>query len=169
MPPTAHALALKHSPLRSGRPSSYRPSATIASDRGLAAQLQAVQPQLAALLESEPMMPDSDPFGPKTAVDGGQVETTVIEPVTCLVCGCLCDDIAVVKQGERITAAGNACVLGKEWLLRDRTHEPGRPAALIQGQPVEVAEAVELAARLLRKAHAPGILGLGRSTNKTVA
>ena len=115
------------------------------------------------------MMPDSDPIGPKTAVASGQVETTVIEPVTCLVCGCLCDDISVVKQKENITAAGNACVLGREWLLRDRSHEPGKPAALIQGQPVEVAEAVEQAARMLMKAHAPIILGLGRSTNETVA
>jgi len=131
--------------------------------------LQAVQPQLATLLESEPMMPDSEPFGPKTAVDSGQVETTVIEPVTCLVCGCLCDDIAVVKQGENITEAGNACALGTDWLLRDRSHEPGKHAALIQGQPVEVAEAVEQAARMLMKAHAPIILGLGRSTNETVA
>ncbi len=115
------------------------------------------------------MMPDSEPLGPKAAVDGGQPEPTVIDPVTCLVCGCLCDDIAVVKQGENITAAGNACVLGTEWLLRDRLLEPGKPAALIQGRPAEPAEAVELAARLLRKAHAPIIIGLGRSTNETVA
>ncbi|MGZ3353985.1 MAG: C2 family cysteine protease [Isosphaeraceae bacterium] len=39
-----------------------RPSGTIASERGLAAQLQALQPQVAILLDSEPMMPDSDPF-----------------------------------------------------------------------------------------------------------
>jgi formylmethanofuran dehydrogenase subunit B len=115
------------------------------------------------------MMPDASPFGPKTAGDGGQVEPSGIEPVTCLVCGCLCDDISVVKQGEKITAAGNACVLGTEWLLRDRVHEPGKPAALVKGQPVEAAEAVELAARLLMNAHAPIILGLGRSTNETVA
>ncbi len=58
-------------------------------------------------------MPDPEPFGPKTVGDGGQIEPTAIEPVTCLVCGCLCDDIAVVKQGEKITEAGNACALGK--------------------------------------------------------
>lgn len=115
------------------------------------------------------MMPDADHFGPKTAGEGGQVEPSGIEPVTCLVCGCLCDDIAVVKQGEKITAAGNACVIGREWLLRDRLHEPGKPAALVKGQPVEAAEAVERAARLLMKAQAPIILGLGRSTNETVA
>ncbi len=107
------------------------------------------------------MMPDSDPFGPETAEDS--------EPVTCLVCGCLCDDIAVVKQGGKITSAGNACVLGTEWLLRDRSHESGRPAALIKGQPVDAADAVEMASRLLKKAKAPIVLGLGRSTNETVA
>ncbi len=131
--------------------------------------MRALQPQQAAILESEPMMPDSEPFGPKTPVNGGQAEPTVIEPVTCHVCGCLCDDIAVVKQGGRIAAAGNACALSSEWLLRDRSHESGRPAALIKGQPVEAAEAVELAARLLTKAKAPIILGVGRSTNETVA
>ncbi len=114
-------------------------------------------------------MPDSEPPGLKTALDSGQIEPTVIDPVTCLVCGCLCDDIGVVKQGECITAAENACVLGREWLLRDRFHEPGLPAALIQGRPAEAAEAVELAARMLGKARAPIILGLGRSTNETVA
>ena len=54
-----------------------RPSGTIVSERGLAAQLQALQPQVAILLDSEPMMPDSDPFELKTAVDGGQVKTRV--------------------------------------------------------------------------------------------
>jgi formylmethanofuran dehydrogenase subunit B len=114
-------------------------------------------------------MPDSDPFGPKTAEDGGRNEPTVIEPVTCLVCGCLCDDIRVVKHGESITEAGNACALGSEWLLRDWSYQAGKPAALIKGQPVEAGEAVVLAARLLMQAKAPIILGLGRSTNETVA
>ncbi len=131
--------------------------------------MQGLQPQLATFLESEPMMPDSEPFEPKTAVDSGQAEPIVIEPVTCLVCGCLCDDIRVVKHGESIAEAGNACALGTDWLPRDRSHEPGGPAALIGGQPVEAAEAVELAAQLLMKAHARIILGLGRSTNETVA
>jgi formylmethanofuran dehydrogenase subunit B len=114
-------------------------------------------------------MPDSVPFEPKTAGDGGEDEPSGIEPVACLVCGCLCDDIAVVKHGEKITEAWNACALGKEWLLRDRSREQGRPAALIQGQPVEAAVAVERAARMLMEVEAPIILGLGRSTNETVA
>jgi formylmethanofuran dehydrogenase subunit B len=115
------------------------------------------------------MMPDSDPFEPKTAADGGPVGPTTIEPVTCLVCGCLCDDIAVVKLGERITEAERACTSGRDWLLRDRSDEAGLPAALIEGQPVGAGKAVEMAARLLSNAKAPIFLGLGRSTNETLA
>lgn len=114
-------------------------------------------------------MPDPDPFELKTAAESGQDEPTVFDPVTCLVCGCLCDDIAVVKQGGKSTEARNACAVGREWLLRDRSFEPTLPAALIHGQPVELAEAVEQAAGLLLKARAPIILGLGHSTNETVA
>ena len=116
------------------------------------------------------MMPDSDPLEPKTAVDSGQSEPTVIDPVTCLVCGCLCDDIAVVKQGKGITAAGNACALGREWLLRRPLPERGGPCRPIKGQPGGGRPRPwSSAARLLMEANAPIILGLGRSTNETVA
>jgi len=78
------------------------------------------------------MMPDSDPIGLKTAVDSGHVETTVIEPITCLVCGCLCDDIRVVKLGESITEAGNACGLGSG-SSGDTMGVPGTPYATLAG------------------------------------
>ena len=120
------------------------------------------------------MMTDSDPSDLKTAATGGRgepagIDLVIFDPLTCLACGCLCDDIAVVKFGERITEARNACDLGSEWLLRDRSAEAVLPAALIEGQPAQAAEAVEMAARLLMKAKAPMILGLDRSTNETVA
>ena len=38
-----------------------------------------------------------------------------IDDVTCLGCGCACDDIRVVVEGARITDARNACPLGREW------------------------------------------------------
>ena len=82
-------------------------------------------------------MPDSDPFEPKTADEIGPPKTTVIEPVTCLVCGCLCDDISVVKEGDRISEARNACAMGREWFLRDRSHEDRYPVARIKGEPAE--------------------------------
>ncbi len=115
------------------------------------------------------MMPDSESLGLTPSGDGGQAASAVIEAVTCLVCGCLCDDISLVKHGENITAAENACPLGREWLLRDRSDEANGPAALIKGEPAEASEAVDMAAQLLREAKAPIIIGLGRSTNETVA
>jgi formylmethanofuran dehydrogenase subunit B len=114
-------------------------------------------------------MPDSNSSLMQPAKDGKQTDPSTIDPVTCLVCGCLCDDLVVVRQGGNITEVGNACALGKEWLQRDRSHESGLPAALINGQPAEIADAVRLAAQMLVKAKAPIIVGLSRSTNETVA
>jgi len=37
------------------------------------------------------------------------------EHVTCLGCGCACDDITVVVQDEAIAEAVNACSLGRSW------------------------------------------------------
>src|SRR2546428_6001724 len=35
--------------------------------------------------------------------------------VTCLGCGCACDDIAVVVERDRIASLENACPLGQTW------------------------------------------------------
>ena len=39
----------------------------------------------------------------------------VVEHVTCLGCGCACDDIAPVVRQNRIVEARNACPLGRAW------------------------------------------------------
>jgi formylmethanofuran dehydrogenase subunit B len=41
--------------------------------------------------------------------------TAVVEYVTCLGCGCACDDIGVVVRDGRIVDARNACALGIRW------------------------------------------------------
>src|SRR3954468_15456329 len=48
---------------------------------------------------------------------GGQqtLQDGLVEHVTCLGCGCSCDDIAVRVSAGRITAATNACELGATW------------------------------------------------------
>ena len=74
-----------------------------------------------------------------------------VEHVTCLGCGCACDDIAVVVRGSRIVEARNACALGVPWFgdgtAPDETRVQGRPAALEQ--------ALTEAARLLEAARRP--------------
>jgi formylmethanofuran dehydrogenase subunit B len=124
---------------------------------------------MSSSLEFELTMRGSDPSEPKTSDDMRPPETTIIEPVTCLVCGCLCDDIAVVKDGDRMIEARNACAMGREWFLRDRSEELRHPVARINDEPAEAEEAAKHAAELMARAKAPIILGLTASTCETVA
>ena len=73
--------------------------------------------------------------------------------VVCTFCGCLCDDIELQIEGDRITEARNACPLGQAWFLGYRTEEG--PACLIEGQPATFEEGVERAARILAEAAIP--------------
>lgn len=107
-----------------------------------------------------PSFETSEPNAPATAE---------IAPVVCLVCGCLCDDIVVVKEGDRVREVRNACEKGREWFLRDRSEPEKTPLARINGAPADADEAVAKAAELLKRARAPVILGLSGSTNETVA
>ncbi len=86
-----------------------------------------------------------------------------VDHVVCTFCGCDCDDISVTVQGDRITKAKNACVLGKAWFLNH-----GKPSALpvarIEGQPASLEQGVEAAARCLAQARYPFIYGLSSTS-----
>jgi formylmethanofuran dehydrogenase subunit B len=97
-----------------------------------------------------------------------ETATAIVESSTCLACGCLCDDIRVKVQANRIVEAANACRIGLRWFLSPRPGE-GHPIASIDGRPVELAEAIDRAAEILRLARAPVIWGLTGSTIETVA
>src|SRR5437867_5403646 len=49
----------------------------------------------------------------------------VVENATCTFCGCVCDDMILTVEGQRITKAKNACVLGNAWFLNH--HAEDRP------------------------------------------
>jgi len=66
-------------------------------------------------------------------------------------------------EGNRITKAKNACVLGKAWFLEHHIDE-SRPEAMIQGAPATAAEGIEEAARILTRAHYPIVYGLSDTT-----
>lgn len=87
----------------------------------------------------------------------------VIENATCTFCGCVCDDIDLTVEGDRITKAKNACVLGKAWFL-DHQPDDARPEALIGGEPATAAAAIEEAARILAAARYPVVYGLSDTT-----
>jgi formylmethanofuran dehydrogenase subunit B len=83
--------------------------------------------------------------------------------VVCAFCGCDCDDISVVVEGDRITQAKNACVLGKAWFL-SHGQPSDLPVARIYGQPASLEQGIEAAARSLAEARYPLIYGLSSTS-----
>src|SRR5713101_660300 len=87
----------------------------------------------------------------------------VVKDATCTFCGCVCDDIELHAEGDRIVKARNACSLGDAW-FKNHTAEHLYPDALIDGKPASVDEAVEAAANYLYDAHLPLVYGLSNVT-----
>ena len=88
---------------------------------------------------------------------------TVTKNATCTFCGCVCDDIELKSDGERIVETKAACVLGTAW-FKNHTAERLYPDALIDGRPATVDEAVEAAAEFLYNANLPLVYGLSNTT-----
>jgi formylmethanofuran dehydrogenase subunit B len=74
-----------------------------------------------------------------------------MEHVTCLGCGCACDDITVVVRGGAIVERRNACALGDSWFGDGVVPSEIRSG----GRAVPLAQAIEDAAILLAAAHRP--------------
>ena len=91
------------------------------------------------------------------------MELTVVKNATCTFCGCVCDDIELHAEGERIVKAKNACSLGDAW-FRNHTAERLFPDALVNGKPASVDAAVEAAADILYEANMPLVYGLSNIT-----
>ncbi|MSR58988.1 MAG: formylmethanofuran dehydrogenase subunit B [Planctomycetaceae bacterium] len=89
-------------------------------------------------------------------------ELKVVKDATCTFCGCVCDDMELTVEGNTITKAKNACVLGKAWFLNHHAEE--RPVATIEGQPATFEQAVERAAQILTNATFPITYGLSDTT-----
>ncbi|HEV7223799.1 MAG TPA: formylmethanofuran dehydrogenase subunit B [Pirellulales bacterium] len=93
------------------------------------------------------------PAGPRRVADA-----------TCTYCTCMCDDIVLSVENNRITDAKNACGLGREWFLRPRPED--LPACTIEGREATVEEGIERAAQLLTLARYPLVYGLTETTSE---
>ena len=71
--------------------------------------------------------------------------------VTCLGCGCACDDISVVVTRDRIAEARNACALGAAWFGDGSVPAETR----VNGRSASLEQALTEAARLLTGAKRP--------------
>ena len=105
--------------------------------------------------------------GPTPPASGGPANASVVEDVTCLGCGCLCDDIALTVAGGRITEARNACEIGAAG-SSPTGRRTGWTAATIDGRVADRGEALDRAAEILGRAKAPVVLGLTRTSTETV-
>lgn len=88
---------------------------------------------------------------------------TIVKHATCTFCGCVCDDIELHAEGDRIVHSKAACSLGASW-FKYHTAERAYPDALIDGKPASVDDAVEVAAEYLHRAHMPLVYGLSNIT-----
>ena len=87
----------------------------------------------------------------------------IINNATCTFCGCVCDDIELHAEGDRIVKAKNACSLGDAW-FRNHTAERLYPDALVDGKPATLEDAVQAAAGFLHAANMPLVYGLSNIT-----
>jgi formylmethanofuran dehydrogenase subunit B len=88
---------------------------------------------------------------------------TIVKNATCTFCGCVCDDIELHAEGEKIVKTKGACSLGESW-FKNHTAERLYPDALIDGQPASVDDAIEAAADYLYNADMPLVYGLSNIT-----
>jgi formylmethanofuran dehydrogenase subunit B len=80
-----------------------------------------------------------------------------VADATCAGCGCACDDIEVIE--DRLV---RTCPLGDRWFAERGGERP--PVARVDGRAVNLDEAVDAAAAILRQARAPLVYGLGQTS-----
>jgi formylmethanofuran dehydrogenase subunit B len=88
---------------------------------------------------------------------------TIVKNATCTFCGCVCDDIELHADGQRIVETKRACSLGESW-FKNHTAEKLYPDALIDGRPAAVDAAIEAAADYLLRANMPLVYGMSNIT-----
>jgi hypothetical protein len=90
----------------------------------------------------------------------GMGELDKVHDAVCNYCGCLCDDLEVTIEDNKITKVSKACTIGKNRLL-----SPVEPARCrVDGQEASLDDALAAAAKILSKAKNPLIYGLSSTT-----
>jgi formylmethanofuran dehydrogenase subunit B len=89
--------------------------------------------------------------------------STVIENVVCSFCGCLCDDIVVNVENDRVARVRKVCANGRG-LFTHYDPAPRRPT--LDGREVAWEKAIAEAARILNDADSPLIYGLSSTATE---
>lgn len=86
--------------------------------------------------------------------------------VTCPFCGCLCDDIEVTVENNKITNVKNSCAISRSKFLNNNVNRITESS--VSGKSVSYEEAIDEAAKILAKSKRPLIYGLSKTDNEAV-
>ena len=86
-----------------------------------------------------------------------------LEKLVCTACACLCDDILVEINDNRITSIKNACITGSSFIFASQSNKK-RASYHVAGQSVSYNEAIKKASSLLKNANSPMLFGFDKST-----
>lgn len=90
---------------------------------------------------------------------------TVHEDVVCAYCGCLCDDLRVVVENNKITKVSHVCAIGLNKLMHSQS---GLASLRVNGKEATLDEALTEAANILAKAQSPLVYGLSSTTTEAI-
>ena len=89
--------------------------------------------------------------------------SALIENAVCTFCGCLCDDITIEVDNNRIVKTKRACINGRG-LFMEYEATPRKP--LVCGKEVSWDEAIAECASILENADSPLIYGLSSTSTE---
>ena len=88
--------------------------------------------------------------------------TQVYQDVACTGCGCVCDDLQITVEQNRITHFEPPCPLAERWFKQ--ANQTSTTTAWIDEEPCDMATALDRAAEILQRARLPLIYGLASSS-----
>lgn len=89
--------------------------------------------------------------------------SVTVENVVCTFCGCLCDDLAIEVEDNRITKVKKGCGNGRGMFGH---YDPTLVPPLVHGEEASWEEAIAAAASILRAADSPIIYGLSSTASE---
>lgn len=90
---------------------------------------------------------------------------TVHKDVVCAFCGCLCDDLQVEVEDNKITKVRQVCSIGRNKLM----HAQSDLASFrVHGKEASLDETLDEAANILARAQSPLIYGLSSTTTEAI-
>ena len=93
-------------------------------------------------------------------------EASIIRDVACTVCGCVCDDLRLTIQDNRIVELQPGCPLAERWIIGQDGADQLPTVTRVDGQPCSMDIAIHRAVEILNQSQAPLIYGLSRSSTR---